>query len=143
MMSLGQALVSADELDAERFDELAETVPGPLASVSNFAAATATTHLVFAIPAAWLGQRMRFRSKGCTTWLLFGTSSGMEVDRTAVVTGTPPAWTGSVKIGDPIPDGMSADFLVDPSWTHFSFEADAVGSITAIMSDYEQTDLPD
>lgn len=140
---VGQALVSADELDTERFDELAETVPGPFASLSNFAAATSTTHAVYAIPTAWLGQRMRFRSKGATTWLVFGTSSGVEADRAAVVTGTPPAWTGSVKISDPIPDGVSADFTVDPSWTHFSFEADAVGSIHAFLSDYEQTDLPD
>lgn len=140
---VGQALVSADELDTERFDEQAATVPGPLASLNSFAAATSTSHAVYTIPAAWLGQRVRFRSKIATTWLVFGTSSGVEADRAAVVTGTPPAWTGSVKIADPIPPDMSADFKIDPSWTHFSFEADAIGAIYAFPSDYEQTDLPD
>ena len=139
---VGQALLSAAEDDNARRD-LADVVPGPLASLSNFSAATATTHAVFTIPTAWLGQRVRVRSKGATTWVVFGTSSGVEANRSTVVGGTPPAWTGAVTIADPIPDGTSADFYVDPSWTHWSHEADAVGSITIILSDYEQTDLPD
>jgi len=139
---VGQALLTAEEDDNARRD-LADVVPGPFASVANFAAATATTHAVFTIPTAWLGQRVRVRSKGATTWVVFGTSSGVEANRSTVVSGTPPAWTGAVTIADPIPDGTSADFYVDPSWTHWSHEADAVGSIHIFLSDYEATDLPD
>lgn len=137
---VGHALVPVDELDT--LAKIADAIPGPLASTANFAAATSTTHAVYAIPTTWLGQRVRFRSRGATTWLVFGTSSGVEADRTVVVSGTPPAWTGNVKIADPIPADMSADFFVDPSWTHFSFEADASGSVYAFVSDYEETDFP-
>jgi hypothetical protein len=141
---VGHSLVSAQEDDSDRLRQIAATVPGPAASAtSEFAAAASTTHAVYVVHASWLGQRMRFTANGAKIWVVFGTSSGVEADRAAVVTGTPPAWTGSVKICPPIPDGQYADWYIDPSWTHFSFEGDAAGTLTATISDYEQTDFPD
>jgi hypothetical protein len=139
---VGQALLTAVEDDNARLESI-ETVLGPVASTSSFAAATTTTHAVYAIPTAWLGRRIRIRSIGTTTWVNFGTSASVEASRSAVVSGSPPAWTGSATIADPIPDAQFLDMLVDPSWTHFSFESVHNGTITIFLSDYEQTDLPD
>ena len=141
--AVSHAIVSGQEGDPERSLDIAETVKAPIASATeNFAAATSTTHAVYAVPAIWLGQRVRIAAATSNLWIAFGTAVGMEVDRTAVVTGTPPAWTGSAKIGWPVRIDGWIDVTVDPTSTHFSFEADAVGAVTIVTSDYEQSNLP-
>lgn len=141
---VAQALLAFDELDVERNVELAQLVRGPVSSATdNFGVAVTTTHAVYAVPAAWSGRRLRCRSVNSTTWLLFGTSSGVEAAGQAVVSGTPPAWTGLATISEPIPDGTSLDVYVDPAWTHFSVEGSAAGFFYAFLSDYDLTDLPD
>jgi hypothetical protein len=61
----------------------------------------------------------------------------MEVDRSAVVTGTPPAWTTAATIGADVVSGGSKDWYVDPSWTHFALEADTASTkVSMIPSDY-------
>lgn len=108
-------------------------LPGPESGTTNFAVTIGTTHAVYAIPAAWSDRRVdvTVRAPGlnssgqpASVWILFGTSASMEVDRTAVVSGTPPAWTGGVKIGRPVRDGETKDYKIKALWTHFSIEAD-------------------
>lgn len=141
---VAQVMYAPGESRGTRELERLETVRGPVASATlNFAAATSTTHAVYEVPTDWRRRWVRVRSNVSNLWFLFGTSAGVEVSRTAVVSGTPPAWTGSATIGDYIADGTYADYLVDPSWTHFTFEADAVGRITIIPSDFTDVDLPD
>lgn len=111
--------------------EISARLIGPLASAdNNFAAAIGTTHAVYAIPEAWKRTRLAFTvrchatSPTATVWLIFGTGVSVEADRTAVVTGTPPAWVGNAKIARPLRDGETADYYVKSSWTHFSIESD-------------------
>lgn len=125
---------------------LYDDLPGPEAGTANFAATIGTTHAVYAIPAAWLDRRVDvcvrapgLNSSGqpASVWVLFGSSASMEVSRTAVVSGTPPAWTGAATIGRPIRDGESRDYKIRSSWTHFAIEADlAACEVYITPSDY-------
>lgn len=130
---------------------LYDDLPGPEAGTSNFAAQIGTTHAVYAIPAAWLDRRVdvtvrapALNSAGqlASVWISFGASASMEVSRAAVVTGTPPAWTGSALIGRPIRDGESRDYKIKSTWTHFAIEADlAACEVYIFPSDYAKSDV--
>jgi hypothetical protein len=138
---VAHALMSASEVDPIK--SVLDVIPGPVSSLDNFAEAVSTTHFVRPVKTGWLGRCVRFRAQTANIWLVFGTADTVEADRAAVVSGaSSSAWTGSVKIADRIPiDGFS-DFYIDPSWTHFSAEGDAAGTLVGILSGYEQTDLP-
>lgn len=136
-----------DENPGGQHQEMAARLRGPVTdATNNFAYQAGTTHAVYAIPTDWLGRRVDISVVGTaltaaglapTVWFLFGTSSSMEVDRSVFVTGTPPAFTGSVKIGRPIGHGETKDYYVDPSWTHFSAESDTASTGFYIFpSDY-------
>lgn len=136
-----------EPLVSGQYQESSARLRGPVVdATNNFAYQAGLTHQVFTIPAAWLGRRVDVSVVGSaltaaglppTVWLLFGTSSGMQVDRSAFVTGTPPAFTGSAVIGRPIAHGETRDYFVDPNWTHFSVEADtAATAVYIFLSDY-------
>lgn len=135
--------------------ETSARLKGPLAAAGGSASATAggfavtigTTHAVYTVPDIWKGRRVdvsvlaNASAPTAKIWFAFGTSSSMEVDRTAVVSGTPPAWTGDAKIGRVIRDGETRDYYVDPSWTHFAAESDEntnKATLTIFPSDYAQ-----
>lgn len=130
---------------------LPNDLPGPVASATkNFATQIGTTHAVYAIPDDWKSRKIdctvraaALNSAGmpASVWLLFGTGATVEADRSAFVTGTPPAWTGSPKIARPIRDGETRDYYVDPAWTHFSIESDVASTEFYVTpSDYPKND---
>lgn len=103
-------------------------------------------HIVRTIPDDWKGRMVRFwvvkpiaTTDAATAWVLCGTSASMEVDRTAIESGTPPAWTSNPKIGDPVQaNGAPLDVYIEHGFTHFSAEADTAGiTISAIVSDLD------
>ncbi len=117
-----------------------EDLPAPEAG-KVFACKVGTTHLVFTVPSAWKGRKVDVAVRGAAAtaavWLVFGTSTSVEADRTAFVTGTPPGWTVNPKTGRPCRDGEIRDYHIKPSWSHFSVEAaDADTEIYITPSDF-------
>jgi hypothetical protein len=112
---------------------LRDDLPGPEQGADNFAYKAQTTHAVFVVKASWLNRKVDVAARApglnalglpASVWIRFGTSASMEVDRTAFVTGTPPAWTPSANSGRPIRDGETKDYTIKPTWTHFAVESD-------------------
>jgi hypothetical protein len=125
---------------ASQAQESAAVVRGPFADAdNNWSADVGITHANYNIPAAWLGRRVTVQTvgSGVNGFILFGDASGaVEADRAAVVTGTG-TFTGNAKIPWCVPGGGERDVFVDPSWTHFSVEADtAATKMTIMLSDY-------
>lgn len=107
-------------------------VPAPEAG-KIFAYKAGTTHETFAVPSAWLGRKVDVTARApglnsagqaAAVWLVFGTAVSVAADRTAFVTGTPPAWTAAAGSGRPIRDGETRDYFVKSTMTHFSVESD-------------------
>lgn len=91
-----------------------------------YARATVTTHQVIAIPAALVGKWVNFAAEGVAVWIRFGTSASVEVDRTAVSAGTPPAITaGTTEAHLYVPAEGSVSRRLQSAWTHFAHESAA------------------
>jgi hypothetical protein len=144
--------VACDDTDADEHQETAARVRGCVSDVlNNIAVQAGTTHITLAVPAAWPGRRVCLSVVGTaltgaglppTVWYQFGTADSIAVDRTAFGTGTPPAYTGNVNIGKPIPHGGAEDVYVDPTWTHISFEADTASTgFYGSLTDYPPTNI--
>ena len=107
----------------------------PMAS-SVFGAATSTTHEVRALPTVWKSGKVIFEALDANVWILGGTSASVEVDRTAVSTGTAPAITVGATTGAYIPMGTALEIQFDADCTHFAIEADGTGSWRGWRSDF-------
>jgi hypothetical protein len=132
--------------------ETAARVKGPLAdATNNYSEKIQTTHVVRVIPTAWKGRRVSVSVTApallasgmpASCWVIFGTASTVEADRTAYITGAAPAWTGSVKIARRLYDGTMIDWNIDASWTHFSAESDLADVELQMMpTDYASKEL--
>jgi len=140
--------LSDDAYTTPVHSETEARVRGPVAdATNNLPLQVGTTHTTITCPTLWLGRRVNVTVRGAsgaaaTCWVLFGTSSAVEVDRTVFATGTPPAFTGNAKAGMPIRDGENRDFYVDPAWTHISLEADTANTeVFVCLSDYAQGEI--
>lgn len=110
-----------------------DALPAPETGKPNYAFKVGLTHSIFEVPLAWRGRKvdisvrapaLNAAGQAASVWILFGTSAAIEVDQTAFVTGTQPAWTTNAKTGRPIRDGESKDYFVKTTATHFTVEAD-------------------
>lgn len=91
--------------------------------------AVTTTHVVYATPTEWLGQKVCIAAEDCKVHIAFGTSSSIEVGATAVSTRdtTTKVLTVNTLTGGYIPKDQMRDFDVDRDRTFFAVEGDASG----------------
>lgn len=146
-----QALV-CDSSESDEHQETEARVRAPVQdATNNFAFQAGTTSEQFTVPTAWKGRRVAVSVVGTaltaaglppTCWLVFGTADTVDVDRARFVSGTPPAFTGHVDIGQPIGHGDTKDYYVDPNWTHFAVEADVASTgVYIVLSDYQPQEI--
>jgi hypothetical protein len=129
-------------------DATAVVVPPAISGGANWSASVGTTHAVYVVHADWLGRRVKLASYGGRAAWVFGTSTSVEADVNAVVTGTPPAWTTNAKTGSCTADGGSEDFFIPTTTeagvaiTHFSVECSAASTYCQIIPSDLKTPRP-
>ncbi len=101
--------------------------------------ASTTTHAVNAVPDAWKNKYVTIFALSADVYILFGTASNIEVDRSA----SPTNGTGAT-YGKPLDtDNLNGyPFYIDEKWTHFAIESAATASIRVEVSSTPSTGVP-
>jgi len=98
--------------------------------------ATSTTHATYVTPTSWIGQRVVFEAIDAAMYIVFGTTSAVEADATAVSTADGSGnLTVAAKTGAYVPAGTAIEFMLDSTSTYFSIEAVSTGAWRGWMSD--------
>jgi hypothetical protein len=102
-----------------------------------FGYGTSSTHAVYVIPPAWLGQRVIFQAVSYAMAINFGIAATVEVDVAGVstVAGTPNTLTVGATTGAYIASGEALEFLITNELTHFAVEAAGTGGWRAWVTE--------